>query len=1136
MTDLHEDAVARRRIREDLDTSLLVEAAAGTGKTTELVKRLVAVLKSGVKVERIAAVTFTDAAAGELKLRLRAELDRARHEEQDPIAQGHLLSSLTCLEAASIGTIHSFCTDLLRERPVEAELDPNFVAIDERGEEQLFRQTFQRFVQNELASPAPALVRALRRPAPFGSDDSPLVRLEQAARILRGAQTFDAPWQKPTLDLPQLTRELTERALQVAELAARSPDRGDPLRKALEPLCIWARALRLEEQDQPRDPDRLEAELVALKSTLKKLNWGYGPYAPGLNRNELRRSVEALHAALEGWKEVADADLAPALRDALWPSLLQHQREKQRLGKVAFDDLLLLVHGLLKRDRAVRATFQAQFDRIFVDELQDTDPIQMEILLLLAADDPEVTDGFVARPVPGKLFLVGDPKQSIYRFRHAGLGPYQRAKDHLKAQPQVAVLQLSRSFRATLPIQSVINRAFEPRLSGPGGPGYVPLLGGPEPEVQQPSVVALPVPDPWGEMGFPNGRALQRWTPSAVGAFVAWLLKDSGYTVRDPETGERTKVQPRHVAVLLRNLTNFGDDLITPYAEALEAHGVPHLLVGARSFHQREEVEALRVALRAIDRPEDELSVYATLRGPFFGLEDEQLLAYRRTVGGLRPWRAGQQPSPELLPVDRALGILDRLSQDRNRRPMVETIHRLLEETRAAVGLALRHSGANVLLNVLHLADLARGHELAGGISFRSFVERVDEEAEAEKREGPTFESAIDGVRLLTVHKAKGLEFPVVILGAPNIDLAKRNPRQHLSTQDRRFVAKLMDAAPKELLEESAAERAEEEAEGLRIAYVAATRARDLLVVPVAGTGKDWRGRTWTPGWLSPLDAALYPAQKKLRPEPAPGAPEFGRRSVVRPDITDTTFLPGHYPELGVTWWDPNLLPSPLPPRQGLKAEAYLAEKDDRHAEGAARGRALAEAWSLRRRAALEDGQRLSLVPIRPSDGLPPPNDWNGAVETVQIPGGGPRPSGKRFGTLVHLILAETPLDAGATTLVALAERHGRILLAPEVEQAAAVEVVLRALASPLWQEARAARRLEREYPIVTTTPDGLVLDGVLDLAFEADGVWTVVDWKTGLLLDQEVQAREEAQLAWYGQALSQATGAYVRALLVRLS
>lgn len=1130
------DAAARTRIREDLSTSLLVEAAAGTGKTTELVKRVVAVIKAGTKVERIAAVTFTDAAAGELRLRLRAELDRARTEETDPTAQGHLLLALTRLEAASIGTIHSFCTDLLRERPVEAELDPSFSAVDERGEEQLFQQTFSRFVQGQLHDPPTALARALRRPPGFGAwDETPLERLFGAARDLRRSQAFDAPWRQPTADLPALTKAVTAQALQVAEQAARSSDRRDPLRRDLEPLCVWARALRLEEQDRRPDPTRLEAELLTLKSSLRKVTWGHGPYADGLPRGELKRAVEGLQKALESWKEAADADLAPSLRTALWPALLQHQEQKRRLGKVAFDDLLLLVHGLLKRDRSVRAQFQGQFDRIFVDELQDTDPIQMEILLLLSADDPEVTDGFQVRPAPGKLFLVGDPKQSIYRFRHAGLLPYQRAKAHLLGQPGVALLQLSHSFRATRPIQAAINRAFQPLLEGPDRPGYVPLEGGGPADPGQASVVALPLPDPFGDFDYPNGKTIEAGTPKVVAAYIAWLIQESGYQVTDPESGARVKVAPRHVAVLLRALKRGPEDLVTPYAEALAAHGVPHLLVGARSFHQREEVEALRVALQAIDRPEDELSVYATLRGPFFGLPDELLLRYRRARGGLRPWRAGQGPEVGLEEIDRALAILDRLSQERNRRPMVDTIHQLLEETRAAVALALRQGGSGALLNVLHLADLARAHELGGGISFRSFVERVAEEAEAEKSDGPTFEAAIDGVRLLTVHKAKGLEFPVVVLGDPNADLSKRFPRQHFAPNDRLFVTKLLDAAPVELHERSDDERKEEESEGLRLAYVAATRAKELLVVPVIGTGRDWRGRSWVPSWLSPLDSALYPATKREVPAPAPGAPPFGKRALARPDRTEATFTPGYYPNLGVTWWDPNVLPAPAPPRRGLKAEAYLAEGDEAQGLGAEQGRRRYAAWEARRRAALEAGQVLSLVTIRPSDGLPPPADWQGAVEILEHPRDPGRPSGKRFGTLVHAVLSEVELSAPLASIQSLTELHRRIHSATPAEAMAAAQVVAATLASPLFEEARQAERLEREYPIVATTSDGLLLDGVLDLCFFDRGVWTVVDWKTGLLVDPETRSKEEAQLAWYGHALAQATGAYVRALIVRV-
>src|SRR5689334_14938807 len=220
---------------------------------------------------------------------------------------------------------------------------------------------------------------------------------------------------------------------------------------------------------------------------------------------------------------------------------------------------------MVRDQRPVREALQQRFTHLFVDEFQDTDPLQAEILVLLSADDPAVSAMGQVRPVRGKLFIVGDPKQSIYSFRRADVALYQRIKKQLQANG-AELLYLSRSFRALRPIQEAVNAAFAPAM-GEGSATqarYVPLESGREDPAAatQPSIVVLPVPRPYGDFGSVVDFKIEESFPDAAAAFVEWLLQKSGWTVMEPERGgARVPIQPRHVCILFRRFQSFGDDL-----------------------------------------------------------------------------------------------------------------------------------------------------------------------------------------------------------------------------------------------------------------------------------------------------------------------------------------------------------------------------------------------------------------------------------------------------------------------------------------------------------------------------------------------------------------------------------------------
>ncbi|MFO0617987.1 MAG: UvrD-helicase domain-containing protein [Polyangiaceae bacterium] len=817
------DAEARRKIREELDRTFVVEASAGTGKTTELVHRIVAVLERGAEVNRIAAVTFTDKAAGELKLRLRSGLEQRRRAATGAALES-LERALAKLEEARVSTIHTFAADLLRERPVEAGVDPGFQAEAENTAEGLFEEAFRGWLEAARATPAPALARAFARRG-RGSNDAALLG---AAKTLRDVRYAAALWIRRPWDRESAIERAAARVSSLAAASARDADPRNTLYQDLAPVREGAELLARDSGDD----DAREALLVGLAEA-RAPRKGAAVYASGVPREVILAEVEATREELATFAREAGADLAFALREELAPVLSRYEEAKRRRGVLDFDDLLLRARALLVSSRDARVVLAERISHLFVDEFQDTDPVQSAILLLLASADPECDDPWTCPIVPGKLFIVGDPKQSIYRFRSADLATYERVKDRIRDMGG-ELLHLRRSFRSLGGIQTLVNTAFGARMKADARslmPEYAPLE---EHRTDSPllgPVVALPIPRPFAE-GRLSPRAARESLPFAVGAFVRWLLEESGLTVQG-RGGERTAIQARHVCLLFRQLDAYGASLAQPFVDVLGRYRIPHVLVGGRSFYEREEIRASLAALGAIERPDDDLLVAATLRGLFFGQRDDALLEYKLRYGHLNPLRAPSTALPAaLVEVGAALALLARLHRLRNRRPFSETLGDLLASTRAHVALALLPSGEQALANVQHLLQVRE--EADGVLSFRGCLEVLRERAARRSvGEAPILEEEGDGVRLMTVHKAKGLEFPVVVLADPMTTRERKWVAKHVDMERELAAVRLMGCAPWELVDHEPLEQLRDDAEEIRIAYVAATRAKDLLVVPI---------------------------------------------------------------------------------------------------------------------------------------------------------------------------------------------------------------------------------------------------------------------------------------------------------------
>ena len=495
-------------------------------------------------------------------------------------------------------------------------------------------------------------------------------------------------------------------------------------------------------------------------------------------------------------------------------------------------------------------------------------------------------------------------------------------------------------------------------------------------------------------------------------------------------------------------------------------------------------------------------------------------------------------------------------------------MQQLLTATRAHVALVLRAAGEQALANVMHVAELARQYEANGGISFRGFVDELRIAAEtAQAAEAPILEEGSDGVRMMTVHKAKGLEFPVVILADLTCRLSRTDAGRWIDGANNLCALKIGGWAPIDLLLHDAEEASRDKAESERLTYVAATRARDLLVVPTIGDG------SYEGGWLDPLTSAIYPPEAQRRsPQHAEGCPTFRSKDSVlnRPDMDParaTTVAPGlfvfqspeqldpapspvsagqpasripHPGEYSVVWWDPSLLHLNAASTFGLRRDDLIVKDGDMFA--VEERLAEYERWRTEREQLVErggvPGLRVQTATAWAAEaatlGIDSAIAAASEIQVVHLPGAEGRPRGPRFGTLVHAVLAIVPLDADEDTIRRAAEVQARIINSPPEEVVAAARTVRAVLGHELMARARASVRVRRETPITWTQKDGTLIEGILDLAFDELDLTTVIDFKT----DHELsagEARYRAQLQKYLDAVSAATSRRVAGVLFKV-
>ncbi len=860
------DDNARRDAISLHDRSILVEAGAGSGKTAVMAGRIAAMLAEGVAPRSIAAVTFTELAASELLSRVRefvADLSAGtittelRVALPDGLSQAHrdnLAAASAAIDEITCTTIHGFCQRLIKPYPAEADIDPGAGVMDRNQADLTFLEIVDGWLRERLSGGQGGILAELVLHSPGET----VALIHKIAESLRRRPTLAAPTVSPlsghltafrqaTADFASFmddtaaaepeTVTIVERLAEMATAVANGPDPATPA--GLVGLLT----------SRPH-PD-LCTKTGTFASYRKKGKWAAAAKQAGLSKADGDRLNDAAETnyttCCDAWVALAQGVAGHALAaliDEAHQILQRYRVHKRASAQLDFDDLIFAARDLLRDHDAVRQALGQRFAHVLVDEFQDTDPQQTEIFWRLCGepvDDDSDWTRFQIRP--GALFLVGDPKQAIYRFRGADVGAYVRARDAFRAQDPGSLLSISTNFRSCASILTFVNERFAAVLSADGQPGFTAL--DPFHDDRGGLCVAaldIAVADENGKASAERQRDAEA---DAIAELCARLIES--HPIIDRRSGAERPCQPGDIALLAPT----GAELWR-YEEALERRGVPVATQAGKGLFRRQEIQDLIALTRVLADRRDTLALGSLLRGPLVGLTEEDLLDI---IWGLP--RSEEQPDriPRLdLSIDPAVvthplarEIIERL-QSLSRRGNSTTPHELLSQAvdvmRVRPLLLERHRGQaeRALANVDLYLSLSTGYAVRG---LRAFAEAMaaawSDEARAVEGRPDAQEEA---VALFTMHAAKGLEWPIVIpintmtgVMAPDSAVIDR--------QAETFYCPVLGVTPEGYEAVREAEKEELDRERIRLWYVAATRARELLVLPrldVAPSKSAWIG------------------------------------------------------------------------------------------------------------------------------------------------------------------------------------------------------------------------------------------------------------------------------------------------------
>ncbi|WP_078553951.1 UvrD-helicase domain-containing protein [Bacillus alkalicellulosilyticus] len=806
------DQQARDDIKYELDRNFLVEAGAGSGKTTSLVSRMIQLVYTGkAKTSEIVAITFTRKAADELKVRFQSQLEKSWKNESDEMIKERLFIALQTIDQCFLGTVHAFCAKLLRERPIESGLDIHFKELEESDDIDLLEEVWQRYLK-ELEETNPQLLQQFSN---LG------IAIQDLFSSLRQLKEYpDVQWVTEEVEKPDLLVHYGA-FMRIVKEAYRSiptpePDRGyDTLQKAIIVAIQKDRYI-----DENKDSNLLSVfEVFDKKLKATQNRWTSKEDAKYYEEKIQTFFDNTIQPVLFQWRCYCHPIITSLLQDAL----SHYENIMKQRSLLNFQDLLLKVAHLLQHNHEVRSYFQSKYRFLLLDEFQDTDPIQAEIVFYLANEDPTEKDWTRCTPRPGTLFVVGDPKQAIYRFRRADIDTYNLVKQLIERHGG-EVLHLTMNFRTLDSVTKGLNEVFS---------------------------IHLPEQETSYQAGY---RPLHSFHQDKGEAFsgIKQLVVPSEYSKKD----DVVQKDAENIASTIENLLTQGfepkdfmvmtryNDGIEVYSQMIEKLGIPVSISGEIIIGNMKEFKELMILLQTFVDPTNEVNLLATLRGTFFGISDQELYHFKRN-GGYYNYYTDIPLSVDTTIREKFKMSFQRLSTYqkwiRTYLPTV-AIEKIMEDSGFFLLLLLNQHGKRAYKSVLQLLESLRKQESNGLTSYQSIFRHFQGQVE-EKTVVANLEEDANAVRIMNAHKTKGLEAPVVFLAHP---IKKVSPETFLSKHIKRiddtslgyfsysvrmgFHQKTIGTPPEweQVSQEELRYLYEEE---LRILYVAATRAEKALII-----------------------------------------------------------------------------------------------------------------------------------------------------------------------------------------------------------------------------------------------------------------------------------------------------------------
>lgn len=821
------DASDRALVTDNLDMTLFVEAGAGSGKTGSLVTRVSNLVLAGVPMGSIAAITFTEKAASELRHRVRARLESvaagvdATHAEL-------ATNAIAELDLAPVGTLHAFARRVLNEFPIEAQLPPRFAVLDEVQSASAFHERFTDFLEALLDDPDSVRLVELCQHDNFG--------IEKGAR--RMADDFQANWDlvearvspemPPRFDDVAAQRSLARACAAVAAYQAPAGDTQEKVIAAFErigqqlagPLPLGELLRLIHEIDNVRYAGKGDTKV-----------WGRFHGSPDV--------VVAYREAVATARELGKATLVLCnderrltLGALLRKFTLQSVRDRELAGELEFHDLLVLARRLVANSPDVRRQLHQRYTRLLLDEFQDTDPIQLELAVRITADPKDQpADWRLLQPLAGRLTVVGDPKQSIYRFRRADIAQFLRASDQIGAQRAT----LSANFRSASPIVDWVNTTMGKLIQFEADvqPAYDPLMAARLGGHDHGSVTVLGAQQ-HEDLGRAAAEALREREASDVAGIVVQALTSKWQVWRD---GKLHDCHPGDIAILLPSRLS-----LVALQVALSARDIQFRAENSSLVYAAGEVRALMLALRAADDPTDELALVSALRTPLFGCSDRHLYEWKVTHNQPWNWRHLPDNTSELFDHPVAVGL--RCLAELEARMPYSTPSQLLAwlvQERCVMELALSgRDHRDVWRRVRFVIDQARAWSEAGGHGVRRYLlwTRLQGDEGRFVAETVLPETDHDAVRIMTVHAAKGLQFPITIVSGLSSSPVSNRGRRVVWPE---ATWTLSDPDDPTYQQFQPIDEQMSDAERIRLLYVACTRAMDHLVVSLHRTDKPAR-------------------------------------------------------------------------------------------------------------------------------------------------------------------------------------------------------------------------------------------------------------------------------------------------------